>query len=43
MKKSIIIVAICGLMVVVLGSCGANKKCPAYSQHTTEQTDNSKS
>lgn len=42
MKKSIIVLTVCALMMVVLGSCGTNKKCPAYSQHNTAQTSTPK-
>lgn len=43
MKKSFIVLTVCVLMIMVLGSCGANKKCPAYSQHNTEQNNSSRS
>jgi hypothetical protein len=33
MKKASIVVAVCLLMAVVLGSCSGSKKCPAYSQN----------
>lgn len=38
MKKLSIVLTVCMLMVLVLSSCGANKKCPAYSQRTVEKT-----
>jgi uncharacterized lipoprotein YmbA len=38
MKKICIILTVCMLMVLVLGSCGANKKCPAYSLRNSEKT-----
>jgi PBP1b-binding outer membrane lipoprotein LpoB len=33
MKKASIVLAICLLIALVLGSCSGSKKCPAYSQN----------
>jgi hypothetical protein len=43
MKRIVIVFAICAVMAVVVASCQGSKKCPAYSQNTTQQTNASKS
>ena len=43
MKKICIILTVCAVMVLVLGSCGASKKCPAYTQHNSEKPTNARS
>jgi hypothetical protein len=30
---------ICLVLALVLGSCSASKKCPAYTQNTSHQTE----
>jgi len=43
MKRFFIVLIVCTLMAIVLGSCQGNKKCPAYSQNNTEQPAHSRS
>jgi hypothetical protein len=33
MKKASIVLAVCLLIALVLGSCSGSKKCPAYSHN----------
>ncbi len=33
MKKASIVLAVCLVIAIVLGSCSGSKKCPAYSQN----------
>jgi len=39
MKKASVVLAICLVIALVLGSCSGSKKCPAYSQNTLQQTE----
>jgi uncharacterized alpha/beta hydrolase family protein len=38
MKRYFVVLIICVVVAIVLGSCQGGKKCPAYSQYNTEKT-----
>ena len=42
MKKASIVLAVCFAVALVMGSCSGSKKCPAYSQNKTNQTEASR-
>jgi hypothetical protein len=43
MKRLIIVLTVFFVMVMVLGACQGNKKCPAYSQIKTQQSTSTRS
>jgi hypothetical protein len=40
MKRLAYVFSVCLLIAFLAGSCAGSKKCPAYTQVETEQSDN---
>jgi len=42
MKKGSVVLAICLITALLVGSCSGSKKCPAYSKNNLKHTEVSK-